>query len=67
MTIFRLLLAGVAFGADSFTSEVSSLSEACTKMNWLAMRDAKVALFDFLVQFPLCEGQLQDLWMNRVT
>jgi hypothetical protein len=36
-------------------------------MDWLAMRDAKVALFDFLVQDPLCKGQLQDLWKNRVT
>lgn len=64
---FQLLLAGVAFEADSFTSEVSSLIEACTKMDWLAMRDAKIALFDFLVQDPLCKGQLQDLWKNRVT
>jgi hypothetical protein len=67
VTLFRLLLAGVAFEADSFTSEVSSLIEACTNMDWLAMRDAKVALFDFLVQDPLCKGQLQDLWKNRVT
>jgi hypothetical protein len=67
VTLFRLLLAGVAFEADSFTSEMSSLIEACTKMDWLAMRDAKVALFDFLVQDPLCKGQLQDLWKSRVT
>jgi hypothetical protein len=67
VNIFQLLLAGVAFEADPFTSEVSSLIEACTKMDWLAMRDAKVVLFDFLVQDPLCKGQLQDLWKNRVT
>jgi hypothetical protein len=67
VTIFRLLLAGVAFESDSFTSELSSLIQACTKMDWLAMRDAKVALFDFLVQDTLCKGQLQDLWKNRVT
>jgi hypothetical protein len=67
VTLFRLLLAGVAFEADSFTSEVSSLIEACTRMDWLAMLDAKVALFDFLVQDPLCKGQLQYLWKNRVT
>jgi hypothetical protein len=65
--IFRLLLAGVAFDSESFTAEMSALIEACTKMDWLAMRDTKVTLFDFLVKDSACKGQLQDLWKNRVT
>lgn len=65
--ILRLLLAGVAFESEAFTAVISSLIEACTMMDWLAMRDAKVALFDFLVQDPACKGHLQDLWKNRVT
>jgi hypothetical protein len=59
VNIFQLLLAGVTFEADSFTSEVSSLIEACTRMDWLAMRDAKVALFDFLVQDPLAKDSFK--------
>jgi hypothetical protein len=66
MNIFRLLLSHVAFESETFTVEMASLIEACTKMDWLAMRDVKVALFDFLVRDPACKGQLQDLWKNRV-
>jgi hypothetical protein len=65
--IFRLLLAGVAIESESFTAEMSALIEACTKMDWLAMRDAKVTLFDFLVEDSACKGQPQDLWKNRAT
>ncbi|KAE9378982.1 hypothetical protein N431DRAFT_326830 [Stipitochalara longipes BDJ] len=65
--IFQLLLAGVPFESESFTAEISSLIEACTEMDWLAMRDTKAALLDFLVHDPACEGQLQDLWKDRVT
>jgi hypothetical protein len=65
--IFKLLLARVVFESEFFTAETSSLIEACTKMDWLAMRDVKVALFDFLVQDTACKGKLQELWKNRVT
>ena len=66
-SIFRLLLAGVAYESDSVAAEMSSLIDACTKMDWLAMQDAKVALLDFLVHDLACKGQLQDLWKDRVT
>jgi hypothetical protein len=67
VNIFQLLLAGVAFESESFTAEMSSLIEACAKMDWSAMRGAKVALFNFLVHDPACNGRLQDLWKDRVT
>jgi hypothetical protein len=65
--IFKLLLAGVAFESELFAAEMSSLIEACINMDWEAMRDVKVALFEFFVKDPACKGQLQDLWKNRIT
>ncbi len=61
------LLAGVAFELEVSTSEIESLIEASTKMEWEAMRDVSVALFEFFVKDPACKGQLQDLWKNRIT
>ena len=65
--IFKLLLAGVAFESELFATEIESLNEGCTKMDWEAMRDVKVALFEFFVKDPACKGQLQDLWKHRIT
>jgi hypothetical protein len=65
--IFKLLLAGVAFESELFATEIESLIEACTKMDWEAMRDIKVALFEFFVKDPACKGQLQNLWKHRIT
>ena len=65
--IFKLLLAGVAFESELFATEIESLNEGCTKMVWEAVRDVKVALFEFFVKDPACIGQLQVLWKHRIT
>jgi hypothetical protein len=65
--LFRLLLAGVPFESEIFTTQMSQLIDACVNMDWPPWRDIKVALLNFFVHDQACQGQLQDLWRHRNT
>jgi hypothetical protein len=65
--LFRLLLAGVPFESEIFNSGMSLLLDDCIALDWPQWRDIKVAVLNFFVQDPACQGQLQDLWRHRIT